>query len=95
MTYISLVIPSFGIAGTSLAVIFMGVGWITAGIAAWLLREEFSPFSIVAALVFLAFGAVNFLVPLIASVTWNIWNSIFFIAAGIVAGIYFLDAART
>jgi hypothetical protein len=38
---------------------------------------------------------VNFLVPLIASVTWNIWNSIFFIAAGIVAGIYFLDAART
>ncbi|MHA1903041.1 MAG: hypothetical protein ACXADL_01590 [Candidatus Thorarchaeota archaeon] len=95
VTYISLVIPSFGIAGTSLAVIFMGVGWITAGIAAWLLREEFSPFSIVAALVFLAFGAVNFLVPLIASVTWNIWNSIFFIAAGIVAGIYFLDAART
>ncbi|MHA2021578.1 MAG: hypothetical protein ACW96N_07680, partial [Candidatus Thorarchaeota archaeon] len=75
--------------------IFIGAGWITAGISAWLLREEFSSFSIVAALVFLAFGAVNFLVPLIAGVAWNSWNVIFFIAAGIVAGIYFLDAART
>ena len=83
-----LVLPPIGF-------IFIGAGWITAGIAAWLLREESSPFSIVAALVFLAFGAVNFLVPLIAGVAWNIWNVIFFIATGIVAGIYFLDAART
>ncbi|MFW9800688.1 MAG: MJ0042-type zinc finger domain-containing protein, partial [Candidatus Thorarchaeota archaeon] len=26
---------------------------------------------------------------------WNIWNSIFFAATGIVTGIYFLDAVRT
>jgi preprotein translocase subunit Sss1 len=68
------------------------VGWITAGISAWLLREEFSPFSFVAALVFLAFGAVGFLTLLIALGDLWYW---FFIATGIVAGIYFLDAART
>ncbi|MFW9912191.1 MAG: hypothetical protein ACFFEU_06955 [Candidatus Thorarchaeota archaeon] len=71
--------------------ILRDVGWITAGISAWLLREEFSPFSIVAALVFLAFGAVGFLTLLIA-VDWWYW---FFIATGIVTGIYFLDGART
>jgi hypothetical protein len=68
------------------------VGWITAGIAAWLLREEFSPFSTVAALVFLAFGTVGFLGLLITLGDWWYW---FFIATGIVTGIYFLDAART
>jgi hypothetical protein len=75
--------------------IFIGVGWITAGISAWLLREEFSQFSIVAALVFLAFAAVNILLPLITGTVWGDWHRIFYIAAGIVAGIYFLDAART
>ena len=79
----------------AIGTIFGGVGWITAGISAWLLREEFSQFSIVAALVFIAFGAVNFLGPLITGVLWSDWNRIFFIATGIVAGIYFLDAART
>ncbi|UCH05276.1 MAG: hypothetical protein JSW05_03690 [Candidatus Thorarchaeota archaeon] len=69
-----------------------GVGWITAGISAWLLREEFSPFSIVATLVFLAFGAVHLLGLLIGPFDWFYW---FFIATGIVASIYFLDAART
>jgi len=72
--------------------IFAGVGWITAGISAWLLREEFSPFSIAAALVFLAFGAVHLLGLLIAPFDWFYW---FFIATGVVAGIYFLDGART
>ncbi|MFX1330951.1 MAG: hypothetical protein ACFE9W_05320 [Promethearchaeota archaeon] len=75
--------------------IVLSLGWITAGISAWLLREEFSQFSIVAALVFLAFGAVNILVPLITGSAWTDWHRIFYIAAGIVAGIYFLDAART
>jgi preprotein translocase subunit Sss1 len=74
------------------AVIFRGVGWITAGISAWLLRNEFSQFSIVAALVFLALGAVNFLVFLIGHGDWWYW---FLEATGIVTGIYFLDAART
>ncbi|UCH03822.1 MAG: hypothetical protein JSW05_09525 [Candidatus Thorarchaeota archaeon] len=68
------------------------VCWITAGISAWLLREKFSPFSIVAALVFLAFGAVSFLGVLVTLVISWYW---FLIATGIVAGIYFLDAART
>jgi hypothetical protein len=74
---------------TTIAWIFSVVGWITAGISAWLLREEFSPFSIVAALVFLACGAVNLLT--LFSDLWY-W---FFTATAIVAGIYFLDAART
>ena len=94
VTYISLMIPSFGVAGIILGVILIGVGWITAGISAWLLREEFGQFSIVAALAFLAFGAVNILVPLITGSAWTDWHRIFYIAAGIVAGIYFLDAAR-
>ncbi|MHA1924561.1 MAG: hypothetical protein ACXABV_00600 [Candidatus Thorarchaeota archaeon] len=74
--------------------IFISVGWITAGISAWLLREEFSPFSIVAAVVFLAFGAVNWPLALIGG-GWNIWNSVLFTVTGIVTVIYFLDAART
>jgi hypothetical protein len=74
---------------TTIAWIFSVVGWITAGISAWLLREEFSPFSIVAALVFLACGAVNLLT--LFSDLWY-W---FFTATAIVAGIYFLDTART
>ena len=73
--------------------IFISVGWITAGISAWLLREEFSQFSIVAALVFLACGAAS--APLSLFGGWNIWVSMFWAATGIVAGIYFLDAART
>ena len=88
-------IPSFAVAEGILVAISIVVAWITAGISAWLLREEFSQFSIVAALIFLAFGAVNFLAPLITGAVWSDWNRIFFIAAGIVAGIYFLDAART
>jgi hypothetical protein len=74
--------------------IFISVGWITAGISAWLLREEFSQFSIVAALVFLACGAASWPLALIGG-GWNIWVSLFWAATGIVAGIYFLDAART
>ncbi|MHA2356966.1 MAG: hypothetical protein ACXADC_17490, partial [Candidatus Thorarchaeota archaeon] len=74
--------------------ILISVGWITAGISAWILREEFSPFSIVAALVFLAFGAAIWPLAEIGG-GWNIWNSLLFAVAGIVAGIYFLDAART
>jgi hypothetical protein len=71
--------------------IIISVGWITAGIAAWVLREEFSQFSIVAALVFLAFGAVSYLLFSIAIGWWYLlWQ-----ATGIVTGIYFLDAART
>ena len=77
-----------------IAWIIISVGWITAGITAWLLREEFSQFSIVAALVFLAFGALNWHIFLIGG-GWNILNTIFLIATGIVTGIYFLDAART
>jgi hypothetical protein len=42
--------------------------------------------------VFLAFGAVGFLGLLIALGDLWYW---FFIATGIVIGIYFLDAART
>ncbi|MFW9926545.1 MAG: hypothetical protein ACFFDM_07265 [Candidatus Thorarchaeota archaeon] len=72
--------------------IFIGVGWITAGISAWLLREEFSQFSVVAALVFLALGALGFLALLIGAGDWLFW---FFQATGIVIVIYFLDAART
>ena len=90
VTYTTLLpvwLPEVAVIGT----ISRDVGWITAGISAWLLREEFSPFSIVAALVFLAFGAVGFLTLLIA-VDWWYW---FFIVTGIVAGIYFLDGART
>ncbi|MHA2360167.1 MAG: hypothetical protein ACXAB5_07825 [Candidatus Thorarchaeota archaeon] len=74
--------------------IILSVGWITAGISAWLLREEFSQFSIVAALVFLAFGAASAPLALIGG-GWNIWISFLFAVTGIVAGIYFLDAART
>ncbi|MFW9868495.1 MAG: hypothetical protein ACFFFO_14355 [Candidatus Thorarchaeota archaeon] len=74
--------------------IFYSVGWIAAGISAWLLREEFSPFSIVAALVFLAFGVANWSVALIGG-GWNIWNSLLAAVNGIVVTIYFLDAART
>ena len=74
--------------------IFLIVGWITAGISAWLLREEFSQFSIVAALVFLACGAASAPLALIGG-GWNTWVSLFWAVTGIVAGIYFLDAART
>ncbi|MFX1415992.1 MAG: hypothetical protein ACFFC0_04220 [Promethearchaeota archaeon] len=87
-----MVLPSVNVAGISIPMIFMGAGWIIAGISAWLLREEFSPFSIVAALMFLAIGAVGFLGLLIALGDWWYW---FFIATGIVTAIYFLDAART
>jgi hypothetical protein len=79
---------------TSVGWIFISVGWITAGISAWLLREEFSQFSIVAALVFLACGAASAPLALIGG-GWNIWVSLLWGATGIVAGIYFLDAART
>ncbi|MFX1484951.1 MAG: hypothetical protein ACFFCP_17370 [Promethearchaeota archaeon] len=72
--------------------IFLGVSWITVGISAWLLREEFSQFSIVAALVFLALGAASFLIFLIGYGDWYYW---FLQATYIVTGIYFLDAART
>ncbi|MFX1542411.1 MAG: hypothetical protein ACFFCR_05365 [Promethearchaeota archaeon] len=79
--------------------IILGVVWLTAGIAAWLLREEFSQFSIVATLVFFAFGAVNLVIALVDPVgimmpvqDWWRW---FDSATGIVTGIYFLDAART
>ena len=75
--------------------IFGGVGWIVAGIAAWLLREEFSQFSMVAALVFVAFGASTFLALLIGSGGIGGWWYWFQLANGIVTGIYFLDAART
>ncbi|MFW9860769.1 MAG: hypothetical protein ACFFEX_01300 [Candidatus Thorarchaeota archaeon] len=74
--------------------IFISVGWITAGISAWLLREEFSPFSIVAALVFLACGAASWPLSLVGG-GWNIWVSLLWAATGIVAVIHFLDAART
>jgi hypothetical protein len=74
--------------------IFISVGWITAGISAWLLREEFSQFSIVAALVFLAFGVAIAPLALIGG-GWNIWISLLFAVTGIVAVIYYLDAART
>jgi hypothetical protein len=74
--------------------IFISVGWITAGISAWLLRDEFSPVSIVAALVFLACGAVSWPLALIGG-GWNIWVSLLWAATGIVTVIYFLDAART
>jgi drug/metabolite transporter (DMT)-like permease len=83
---------------TGIATIIAGVGWIAAGISAWLLRDEFSPFSIVAALVFLAFGAVHIGMGLLdpsmmlPPQDWWYW---FFSATGIVTGIYFLDAART
>jgi len=75
-----------------IGMIFRGVGWITAGIFAWLLRKEFSQFSVVAALVFLALGALSFLTFLIGAGDWYYW---FFQATGIFTGIYFLDAART
>ncbi|MHA1926228.1 MAG: hypothetical protein ACW974_09960 [Candidatus Thorarchaeota archaeon] len=73
------------------------MGWITAGISAWLLRKEFSPFSIVAALVFLAFGALTLGIGLLDPIMMNppqIWWEWFWSANGIVTGIYFLDAAR-
>jgi hypothetical protein len=76
----------------AIGMIFTGVGWITAGISAWLFREESSQFSVVAALVFLALGALSFLTFLIGRGDWYYW---FFQATGIVTGIYFLDAART
>jgi len=82
----------------AIAAIIAGVGWITAGISAWLLRKEFSPFSIVAALVFLAFGAVTLAIGLLnpsmmlPAPDWWYW---FFSATSLVTGIYFLDAART
>ncbi|MFQ5832038.1 MAG: hypothetical protein ACE5H4_05015 [Candidatus Thorarchaeota archaeon] len=89
---------------TGIAWISAGVGWITAGISAWLLREKFSAFSIVAALMFLAFGAVMLVIGLLQSLMippqlWdyflrNSWRMICGVN-GIVAGIYFLDAART
>ncbi|MFX1415991.1 MAG: hypothetical protein ACFFC0_04215 [Promethearchaeota archaeon] len=82
-----------------ITMIIYGVAYLTAGISAWLLREEFSPFSIVAALVFFAFGAVNLVIALVDPVgimlptqDWWYW---FDSATGIVTGIYFLDAART
>jgi preprotein translocase subunit Sss1 len=92
VTFTTLLPVGFGPEFNVIARICRDVGWITAGISAWLFREEFSPFSIVAALVFLAFGAVGFLGLLIALGDLWYW---FFIATGIVIGIYFLDAART
>jgi hypothetical protein len=83
-------VPELGLVGW----IVFSVGWITAGISAWLLREEFSQFSIVAALVFLACGAAMWPLNVIGG-GWNIWSNVVFAATGIVAVIYFLDAART
>ncbi len=76
-----------------IGLIFICVGWITAGFSAWLLREEFSQFSIVAALVFLAFGAASPLLLLFGG--WTPWVTLFWVVMGIVTVIYFLDAART
>jgi hypothetical protein len=83
---------------TGIATISAGVGWISAGISAWLLREDFGPFYIVAILVFIAFGAVTFPMGLMVPNMMNpppFWWWGFASANGIVAGIYFLDAART
>ncbi|UCH05566.1 MAG: hypothetical protein JSW05_05225 [Candidatus Thorarchaeota archaeon] len=71
----------------------ISVGWITAGISAWSLREEFSQFSIIAALVFLACGVAS--APLHLTVGWYPWVTLLWAATGIVTVIYFLDAART
>ena len=89
---------------SGIAWIMAGVGWVTGGISAWLLREELSPFSIVAALVFLAFGAVMLVIGLLETMMippqyWDYtlrewWRTICGVN-GLVAGIYFLDAART
>jgi hypothetical protein len=94
----TLLLPD-GFAGdmTGIATICAGVGWITAGISAWLLREDFSPFYIVATLVFLAFGAVTFPMGLLVPsmmIPPPFWWYGFSSANGIVAGIYFLDATR-
>ncbi|MFX0053381.1 MAG: hypothetical protein ACFFAX_06535 [Promethearchaeota archaeon] len=83
---------------TGIATISAGVGWITAGISAWMLREEFSRLSIVATLVFIAFGAVTFPLGLMVPSMMNpppFWWYGFASVNGIVAGIYFLDATRT
>jgi hypothetical protein len=79
----------------AIGMIFGGAGWIAAGIFAWLHREEFSQYSIVAALVFVSFGAATFLALLIGSGGIGGWWKWFQLANGIVTGIYFLDAART
>jgi NADH:ubiquinone oxidoreductase subunit K len=84
----------FPIIFSTVGWIFISVGWITAGYSAWLLREEFSQFSIVAALVLLACGAMSWPLALIGG-GWNIWVSLLWAVTGIVAVIYFLDAART
>ena len=86
--------PDWFITTVLVGWIFISVGWITAGISAWLLREEFSQFSIVAALVFLACGVASPLLALIVG-SWYPWITLFWAVTGIVAVIYFLDAART
>lgn len=75
-----------------------GVGWLAAGISAWLLREEFSQFSIVAALVFLVYTAVGLVMGLLypsEMLPLPVWFMWLISATSIVTGIYFLDAART
>ncbi|UCH04628.1 MAG: hypothetical protein JSW05_00250 [Candidatus Thorarchaeota archaeon] len=90
--------------------IVVGMAWFTAGISAWITREEFSQFAILAALVFVIYGPIflltgllfpSILIPYWDWVTWQSlpyladWIMWLIIAVGIVAGIYFLDAART
>ncbi len=82
----------------TIVTIILGIAWLTAGVSAWTLREEFSPFSIVAALVFVAFAAAYLVVGLLFPLmlvpipNWMIW---FFTVLSIVVCIYFLDTART
>jgi hypothetical protein len=77
-------------------IITLGAGWALLSIIREFNKTKTTstPVGEVVVRVFLSFGAVNLLVPLIAGVAWNIWNVIFFIATSIGAGIYFLDAAR-
>jgi len=82
----------------TIVTIILGIAWFTAWISAWILREEFSPFGIVAALVFVAFAAVYLVVGLLFPgmlVPIPTWMLSFIAVLGIVVGIYFLDAART
>ena len=82
----------------TIVTIILGIAWLTAGVSAWILREEFSPFAIVATLVFVAFAAVYLVVGLLfpsmlAPIpNWMMWV---FTVLSIVVGMYFLDAART
>ncbi|MHA2356971.1 MAG: hypothetical protein ACXADC_17515 [Candidatus Thorarchaeota archaeon] len=92
--YDLMVQPGFWFFGF-LEIIMLGAGWKLLSLVREFNKAKTTSTPVEeVVVVFLAFGAVNFLVPLIAGVAWNIWNVVF-IATGIVAGIYFLDAART